>query len=117
MTLDDLPLFDPALGAQLRDQGMQLASDNEADQRRELARQALHDIAKSQYRLWHDHLWEALDDLGIGDFNPPAIGAIWRHGITQGWIERTNEDPQPSRRAKAHTRPGPVYRSRIFDAF
>jgi len=116
VTFDDLPLFDPRRGAELRDIGMQRASDNAGDQRIALAREALRIAASNSYRVTHDDLWQAMDDLGIEDFNPPAIGAIWRHGISQGWIERTTEFTH-TKRAKAHKRTGPVYRSLLFDAF
>lgn len=111
--LSDLPLFDPALGAQLRDNGMEMAWEAEAEGRQALAIDALKLAAQRNYEVWADHLYEALAELGVTDFKPKAIGTVWKEGKKQGWIIPAGRT-EKTRRPMAHRRDCPVYISRIY---
>lgn len=111
--LSDLPLFDPALGEELKQQGMALAWDNEGTDRRALAVDALRLAAQRNPELWADHLYETMAELGVTDFKPKAIGTVWKEGKRLGWIIPAGRT-EKTRRPLAHGRDCPVYRSRLF---
>ena len=111
--LSDLPLFDPALGQQLRDLGMGMAWDAESDGRQAAAIDALKLAAQRNHEVWADHLYEALDELGVVGFKPNAIGTVWKEGKKHGWITPAGRT-EKTRRPMAHRRDCPVYISRIY---
>jgi hypothetical protein len=64
--------------------------------------------------VWHDRLHEVLVELEIADIRPMAIGSLWKNALEKRWIETTIRPFEKSQRPKAHRRPGPVYRSLLY---
>ena len=104
-----MPAFDAALGAQLRDQGIERSHLASPDDWKAEAREA---IRLTALRLPHF----TVDDIWAGASKPPearALGALMLWAARQGWIEKT-ADFRPSAQPQAHRNPKQVWRSLIW---
>lgn len=102
--------FDVQLGLSLRDAALaqvELAAD---DNWKDAAMQAVKEIAASRGEFTTDHVWEALQGLGVATHEHRAMGAVMRSACSEGLIEKTNR-VVPTMRPGAHRRPVTVWRS------
>lgn len=104
-------IFDQSEAAKQR--GIELSYRNAPTYFKNAAREALHDILKSQPEFSADDIWIALGEKGITTGEPRALGAIIQGAARAGLIKPTGNYVKSIRR---HGSPIPLWISNIYEA-
>jgi hypothetical protein len=103
-------LFDPQLGARLREGAIERVTSAAPVSWRIEALRAVYDLCRTRSEFTTDAVWALLDRRGVAaPTEPRAIGGVMRIASRRGWCEATDETRQ-SIRAECHRRPLQVWR-------